>query len=319
MIGDLGRLRQILLNLLSNAVKFTEHGEVVVSVRSHQSGERLQLDVYVRDTGIGISKDQASRLFQSFSQADSSIARRYGGTGLGLAISKRLAEAMDGSLTAESSGVPGEGSTFKLRVLLDAAPASALNAVPVRHPVDLSGRRALIVDDNATNRRILSAQLARWKVKALDVASGDDALKLIESGDHFDVVLLDLFMPGMDGVALAEAIKKAKPKDGPKLVLVSSAAMREHGASVDALLAKPVKPSALYDALVTVLAGAEPRFKLERAPDASSDPRAGQAPPAQDPAGRGQRGQPETGDTPAGQHGLYPRCCRRWPAGNRST
>jgi signal transduction histidine kinase/CheY-like chemotaxis protein len=271
-IGDLGRLRQILINLLSNAVKFTERGEVVVSVRSHESGERVELDVDVRDTGIGISKAQANRLFQSFSQADSSIARRYGGTGLGLAISKRLAEAMDGSLTAESSGVPGEGSTFKLRVKLDAAPASALNAVPVRHPVDLSGKRALIVDDNATNRRILSAQLGRWKVKARDVPSGEDALKLIEAGDQFDVVLLDLFMPGMDGVALAEAIKKAKPKDGPKLVLVSSAAMREHGASVDALLAKPVKPSALYDALVTVLAGAEPRFKLERAPDASSDP-----------------------------------------------
>jgi signal transduction histidine kinase/CheY-like chemotaxis protein len=271
-IGDLGRLRQILINLLSNAVKFTERGEVVVSVRSHESGERVELDVAVRDTGIGISKDQASRLFQSFSQADSSIARRYGGTGLGLAISKRLAEAMDGSLVAESSGVPGEGSTFKLHVKLDAAPASALNAVPVRHPVDLSGRRALIVDDNATNRRILSAQLGRWKVKARDVASGEDALKLIDAGDQFDVVLLDLFMPGMDGVALAEAIRKARPKDGPKLVLVSSAAMREHGASVDALLAKPVKPSALYDALVTVLAGAEPRFKLERAPDASSDP-----------------------------------------------
>ncbi len=272
VIGDLGRLRQVLLNLLSNSVKFTERGEVVVSVTSHEVSERVELDVKVRDTGIGISKEQMGRLFQSFSQADSSIARRYGGTGLGLAISKRLAEAMDGSLTVESSGKPGEGSTFKLRVLLDAAPVSALNAVPVRHPVDLSGKRALIVDDNATNRRILSAQLGRWKVKARDVESGDEALKLVNAGEQFDVVLLDLFMPGMDGVALAEAIRKAKPSDGPKLVLVSSAAMREHGASVDALLAKPVKPSALYDALVTVLAGAEPRFKLERAPETPSDP-----------------------------------------------
>jgi CheY-like chemotaxis protein/anti-sigma regulatory factor (Ser/Thr protein kinase) len=272
VLGDLGRLRQILLNLLSNAVKFTERGEVIVSVASREEGERVALDVAVRDTGIGIPADQMSRLFQSFSQADSSIARRYGGTGLGLAISKRLAEAMDGSLTAESSGVAGEGSTFKLKVHLKPAPASALTAVPVRHPVDLSGKRALIVDDNATNRRILSAQLGRWKVKARDVASGDEALKLIAAGDQFDVVLLDLFMPGMDGVALAEAIKKAKPKDGPKLVLVSSAAMREHGASVDALLAKPVKPSALYDALVTVLAGVESRYKLERAPEAPSNP-----------------------------------------------
>ena len=272
VIGDLGRLRQVLLNLFSNAVKFTEHGEVVVSVSSHEAGDRIELDVAVRDSGIGIPKAQMGRLFQSFSQADSSIARRYGGTGLGLAISRRLAEAMDGTLTAESSGVAGEGSTFKVKVHLKTAPASALSAVPVRHPVDLSGKRALIVDDNATNRRILSAQLGRWKVKARDVASGEEALKLIAAGDQFDVVLLDLFMPGMDGVALADAIRAAKPKDRPKLVLVSSAAMREHGASVDALLAKPVKPSALYDALVTVLAGVETRFKLERAPETPSDP-----------------------------------------------
>jgi signal transduction histidine kinase/CheY-like chemotaxis protein len=272
VIGDLGRLRQILLNLLSNAVKFTEHGEVVLSVASHDAGDRIELDVAVSDTGIGIPAEQMGRLFRSFSQADSSIARRYGGTGLGLAISKRLAEAMDGTLDAESSGVPGEGTTFKLKVRLTSAPASALAAVPVRHPVDLSGRRALIVDDNATNRRILSAQLARWSIKARDVASAEDALGLIKAGEHFDVVLLDLFMPGMDGVALAEAIRAAKPTDGPKLVLVSSAAMREHGASVDALLPKPVKPSALYDALVTVLAGAEPRFKLERAPEVAADP-----------------------------------------------
>ena len=125
----------------------------------------------MRDTGIGIPTDQMGRLFQSFSQADSSIARRYGGTGLGLAISRRLAEAMDGSLTAESSGVPGEGSTFKLRVLLDAAPASALSAVPSSPARRPAGKRALIVDDNATNRRILSAQLGRWKVKARDVES----------------------------------------------------------------------------------------------------------------------------------------------------
>ena len=151
VIGDLGRLRQILLNLLSNAVKFTEKGEVVVTVDSQIEGEEVALHVAVRDTGIGIPKNQMGRLFQSFSQADSSIARRYGGTGLGLAISKRLAEAMDGSLVAESSGKPGKGSTFKLAVRLHTAPASALVSVPARHPIDLGGKRALIVDDNATN------------------------------------------------------------------------------------------------------------------------------------------------------------------------
>ncbi|MEP7157972.1 MAG: GAF domain-containing protein [Chloroflexota bacterium] len=272
VMGDLGRLRQILLNLLSNAVKFTETGEVHVSVDSQADGDHIDLHVAVRDTGIGIPAEQMARLFQSFSQADSSIARRYGGTGLGLAISKRLAEAMNGSLTAESSGKPGEGSTFRLAVRLKTAPASALASVPVRHPVDLSGKRALIVDDNATNRRILSAQLSRWAVKVRDVETAEAALALIRSGDEFDVVLLDLFMPGMDGVALANAIRAAKPKGGPKLVLVSSAAMREHGAAVDALLSKPVKPSALYDALVTVFSGVESRFKLDRAPEMPSDP-----------------------------------------------
>ena len=272
VMGDLGRLRQILLNLLSNAVKFTEKGEVVVSVDNLVSGEQVALQVTVRDTGIGIPPDQMGRLFQSFSQADSSIARRYGGTGLGLAISKRLAEAMGGSLTAESSGKPGEGSTFRLSVRLRTAPASALASIPVRHPIDLGGKRALIVDDNATNRRILSAQLSRWSIKARDVESAEAALAVLKSGEEFDVVLLDLFMPGMDGVALADAIRATKPANLPKLILVSSAAMREHGASVDALLPKPVKPSALYDALVTVLAGVEPRFKLERAPEMASDP-----------------------------------------------
>ena len=272
VMGDLGRLRQILLNLLSNAVKFTEKGEVVVSVDSQTEGDIVDLRVTVRDSGIGIPPDQMGRLFQSFSQADSSIARRYGGTGLGLAISRRLAEAMDGSLSAESSGKPGEGSLFKLAVRLRTAPASALASVPVRHPVDLGGKRALIVDDNATNRRILSAQLSRWAVKVRDVESAQAALALLKGGEEFDVVLLDLFMPGMDGVALAKAIRDARPKDGPKLVLVSSAAMREHGASVDALLPKPVKPSALYDALVTVFSGVESRFKIDRAPEMSSDP-----------------------------------------------
>ena len=143
VIGDLGRLRQILLNLLSNAIKFTEQGEVLVSVSSEVNNDKVDLQITVKDTGIGIPADQMGRLFQSFSQADSSIARRYGGTGLGLAISRRLAEAMDGSLAADSSGIAGEGSTFKLHVRLPSAPASALPAVPVRHPVDLGGRRAL--------------------------------------------------------------------------------------------------------------------------------------------------------------------------------
>jgi GAF domain-containing protein/DNA-binding response OmpR family regulator len=271
VVGDMGRLRQILLNLLSNAIKFTERGEVVLSVESRDAGSETELNIYVRDTGIGIPEEQMGRLFQSFSQADSSIARRYGGTGLGLAISRRLAEAMNGSLSAESSGVAGQGSTFKLSVRLPAAPASALTAVPVRPSVDLGGKSALIVDDNATNRRILTAQLKRWAINVKDTESPETALKWMRAGERFDVCLLDLFMPGMDGIALADAIRAATPKDTPKLVLVSSAAMREHGASFDALLPKPVKPSALLDALVTVFATGAPQLRLQRAPETATD------------------------------------------------
>jgi CheY-like chemotaxis protein len=278
-VGDLGRLRQIVLNLLSNAVKFTEKGEVVVSVRGVPSGnagpdQRWEIHLDVRDTGIGIPPDRMDRLFLSFSQADTSISRRYGGTGLGLAISRRLAEAMDGSLDAESSGVPGEGATFHLVVRVPGAPASA---VPVRSldiPVELVGRTVLIVDDNATNRRILAAQLARWSIETRETASPKEALEWIRAGERFDVALVDLLMPELDGLALADAIRAARPSNGPRIVLVSSAAVRERGnPSVDAVLTKPVKPSALHDTLVTVLAG--PRSgaaakRASRAPEPSS-------------------------------------------------
>ena len=276
--GDQGRLRQILLNLLSNAVKFTEKGEIVVTVRGAEvagrgrnARSRWQLAVDVRDTGIGITADGMDRLFQSFSQADASISRRYGGTGLGLAISRRLAMAMDGELTAESSGMPGEGATFHLIVRLDAAPASAVRRHEDREVVDLAGRRVLIVDDNATNRRILTAQLARWSVRTRDTASSEEALEWIRAGEQFDVALLDLFMPGLDGLALADAIRAARPTNAPKLVLVSSAAVRERAhPALDAVLPKPVKPSALHDVLVTVLA--QPGDRTDRAARAPERP-----------------------------------------------
>jgi GAF domain-containing protein/DNA-binding response OmpR family regulator len=276
--GDQGRLRQIVLNLLSNAIKFTESGEIVVSVRAtpiKESGRkagangRWEVAVDVRDTGIGIPADRIERLFQSFSQADSTISRRFGGTGLGLAISRRLAEAMDGSLAAESSGVPGEGATFSLSVRLDGADPAALPKQRDRDLVEITGRRALIVDDNATNRRILTAQLARWSMLTRDTASPVEALEWIRAGERFDVVLLDLLMPEMDGLAFADAIRAAKQPTRPKLVLVSSIAMRERGhPSLDAVLTKPVKPSALHDTLVNVLSDAGTGDeKVQRAPE----------------------------------------------------
>jgi GAF domain-containing protein/CheY-like chemotaxis protein len=276
--GDQGRLRQILLNLLSNAVKFTEKGEIVVSVRAApavavgrgRARECWQVNVDVRDTGIGITAEGMDRLFQSFSQADASISRRYGGTGLGLAISRRLAEAMEGELSAESSGLPGEGATFHLVVRLDGAPVSAVKRQAERQLVDLAGRNVLIVDDNATNRRILAAQLARWSIRTRATASSNEALDLLRRGESFDVVLLDLFMPELDGIALADAIRTSVEKP-PKLVLVSSAAVKERAnPSLDAVLTKPVKPSALHDVLVTVLASAGPSDRTVRTPDRPS-------------------------------------------------
>jgi len=283
--GDQGRLRQIVLNLLSNAVKFTDAGEILVSVsvapstptrggNGSKAGSKggWEVAVDVRDSGIGIPADRMGRLFQSFSQADESISRRYGGTGLGLAISRRLAEAMHGELRAESSGVPGEGATFHLVVRLDAALPSAVPARRDRDVVELAGRRVLIVDDNATNRRILSAQLARWSITTRETASPREALEWVRAGDQFDVVLLDLLMPELDGLALADAIRAAEPPHPPRIVLVSSVAMRERGhPSLDGVLTKPVKPSALHDTLVTVLAMGDARRRVaERAPDAPS-------------------------------------------------
>jgi signal transduction histidine kinase/CheY-like chemotaxis protein len=276
IVGDVGRLRQIVLNMLSNAVKFTDEGEVVVTVAARRVGERdltpsrWEIGVDVRDTGIGIPADRMSRLFQSFSQADTSISRRFGGTGLGLAISRRLAEAMDGSLSAESPGVPGEGATFHLVIHADEAAREALPSHPsLDAPLeDMAGRIALVVDDNATNRLILSRQLQRWGLAVRDTASPREALEWVESGQPFDLALLDLVMPEMDGLALAAAVHAARSSGGPRIVLISSFGLHDQKQpGIDAFLTKPVKPSALHDTLATVLAtDGAPVVRRERAP-----------------------------------------------------
>ena len=266
LIGDAGRLRQVVLNLLSNAVKFTEHGEVLVTVGGSEvrvgtkrRPATLEIRVDVRDTGIGIPADAMDRLFQSFSQVDASIARRYGGTGLGLAISRRLAELMDGSLTAESSGVPGEGTTFHLVVHMPVGRPDAIAAArPKRIEADLTGRTVLIVDDNATNRRILVAQTARWGMVPRETGSPAEALGWLEHGDRFDIVLSDLLMPEMDGLDFAARVGQANGAEArPPLVILSSIGLRDREeTAVAGWLAKPVKPSALHDMIATVLLGA---------------------------------------------------------------
>ena len=264
LVGDAGRLRQMVLNLLSNAVKFTESGEVVVTVSgAPMSGRRAEgrweIGIDVRDTGIGIQPDAMGKLFQSFSQVDASIARRYGGTGLGLAISRRLAELMDGTLTAESSGVPGEGSVFRLAVrMAEASPDAVASVRPMRIAADLTGRSVLIVDDNATNRRILVAQTARWGMVAKATGSPREALDWLRAGERFEIALFDLLMPELDGLELAEAVAGLASGVAATMpvVILSSIGMREReGAHIASWLAKPVKPSALHDTIATLLLG----------------------------------------------------------------
>jgi PAS domain S-box-containing protein len=261
IVGDATRLRQILVNLLSNAVKFTDTGEVVLSVdgealASGDAGGKHRLHFAVRDTGIGIAEDRLSRLFESFSQLDASTTRRFGGTGLGLAISKRLAELMGGTIWAESRA--GEGSTFHFTIGAEEAPAPA-PAHERGAPPQLRGRRVLIVDDNPTNRHILRRQAESWGMLARDTAYPAQALEWIGRGDPFDLAILDMQMPGMDGVTLAAEIRRFRDARSLPLVMLTSLGSREEvQGSVEfaACLTKPVKPSQLYDTLMNVFGAA---------------------------------------------------------------
>jgi signal transduction histidine kinase/DNA-binding response OmpR family regulator len=255
IVGDVTRLRQILLNLLSNAVKFTEKGEVVLTVRAQLlSGGKAELTFAVRDTGIGLSTEVMGRLFQSFSQADSSTTRKYGGTGLGLAISKRLAELMGGRMWAQSEGA-GKGSMFFFSIVApigEPQPARQREFVGVQ-PL-LQGKRLLVVDDNATNRRVLDLQTAKWGMASRSTESPQEALRWLGGGEAFDLAILDMHMPEMDGVALARRIRENNGK--LPLVLFSSLGRREVGEDdklFAAFLGKPVRQSQLYDTLVGLL------------------------------------------------------------------
>ncbi|MEA3350179.1 MAG: response regulator, partial [Chloroflexota bacterium] len=250
VIGDVTRLRQILVNLLSNAVKFTDSGEVVVKVHSTLvENKQYELHFSVRDTGIGIPKDKIKKLFQSFSQADSSMTRKYGGTGLGLAISSQLAQQMGGKMWVESK--VGRGSTFNFRILVDAQAGAKRLVSNVTQP-QITGKRILIVDDNATNRLILVRQTESWGMAPSAVSSGPEALALFEEGHKFDMAILDMQMPEMDGFTLAKKIEKKVHKSLPLIILTSITRQetRTGDAKIDAFLNKPIKASALFDVLI---------------------------------------------------------------------
>ena len=285
IVGDGTRLRQILVNLLGNAIKFTEHGEVVVSVETDRDRDvslslslsPISIHFSVRDTGLGIPPDRMNRLFQSFSQVDASTTRRFGGTGLGLAISKRLTELMGGTMWAESDGVPGKGSTFHFTIQAEVAPALATRAYLQGIQPGLEGKRVLIVDDNATNRRILTLQTQSWGMLPRDTGSPAEALAWIRRGDPFDVAFLDFQMPDMDGLALAASIRRLRDPSALPLVMLSSLGKRE--AQVEAgewaaFLLKPIKASQLYNALVGIFgieAGLTPAPRAATQPQFDAD------------------------------------------------
>ncbi len=267
VIGDVTRLRQVLINLINNAVKFTEKGEVAISVSdatepgrdealrlSGRAGETRLLRFSVRDTGIGIPDEHRDRLFQSFSQVDASTTRRYGGTGLGLAISKRLVEMMGGKIWVESEGAAGKGSTFHFTMPLKIAENAAEVAWAGEQP-QLRGRRVLIVDDNPTNRRILSLQTQAWGMHPIDMALPAQALQRIRQGDAFDVAILDMQMPEMDGLTLAREIRRHPAGRSLPLIMLTSLFESSEGAEevgFAANLNKPIKPSVLYNVLASV-------------------------------------------------------------------
>ena len=279
VVGDVTRLRQILVNLLGNAIKFTPQGDVTIEVHltpAPAAAPRspalplivnfdarpgpvamMELHFSVHDTGIGIAPEQMDRLFKSFSQVDASTTRHYGGTGLGLAISKSLAELMGGRMWVESA--VGKGSTFHFTIQVQPAPGPAQAPLKGAQP-QLAGARLLIVDDNPTNRRILTLQARKWGMLPHDVSSGTEALQLLRKDEAFDLAMLDMQMPGMDGVTLAGEIRKLRGPETLPIVLLTSMgnaleAIELSTSPFAACLTKPIKQNQLHDVLLQVMGG----------------------------------------------------------------
>ena len=265
VIGDPGRLRQIIVNLVGNAIKFTDEGEVVVSVLVDETADvSVVLRFIVRDTGIGIPPEKQRRIFDSFTQADTSTTRKYGGTGLGLTISARLVELMGGRIWVESE--PGKGSAFNFTVHLGLWKGPPIRYIPEKL-FNMEELPVLVVDDNNTNRRILEEMLKNWRMSPSLADSGAAALKMLlkasSTGTPYRLMLLDINMPSMDGFQLAELIREERQWDDLVIIILTSSGMRGDSThcrnlGIAAYLIKPVKQSALLDAIMTVLGSVEP-------------------------------------------------------------
>ena len=260
LCGDPGRLRQILINLVGNSIKFTQKGEVAIyTTLESEDATHAVIRVSVTDTGIGVPNDRMDRLFQSFSQVDSSTTRKYGGTGLGLTISKQLAEKMGGGIGVESE--EGKGSTFWFTAVFEKQPEGREKKMVV--PENIKGKRILIVDDNATNRYILREQLKLWECRYKEAPDGEQALVELKAAfinkDPFEIAIFDMQMPAMDGATLGKKVKQDSDLKNTILVLMSSMGQRGDAKQLKkigfaAYLIKPVKQSQLFDCL-SIVAG----------------------------------------------------------------
>jgi PAS domain S-box-containing protein len=256
LLGDPLRLGQILINLANNAVKFTEEGEVLIKIELiERLGDEVRLEFSLSDTGIGMTDEQMSQLFQSFSQADASTTRKYGGTGLGLAICKQLVEMMNGQISVESE--PGVGSTFKFDIRLGVSDA-ARTEEQQQEVAELNGMRVLVVDDNPHAREALSSHLRHWSFEVKEAASGDQSLEILGSAPKpFELVLMDLVMPGLDGLETTQRIKSGDLPHTPKVILVTAHSEDEYRdepsfENLDGTMTKPVNPSLLFNGILDV-------------------------------------------------------------------
>jgi len=275
VVGDMGRIRQVLTNLAGNAIKFTETGYVLIELTGSDGADGMvDLTVRVQDTGIGIPEDKLEAVFEKFSQVDNSSTRRHEGTGLGLAITSRLVSLMDGRIRAEST--IGKGSVFTIEMSMPVDTSATPSRIV---PIDVTGARVLVIDDNAVNRSILIEQLTAWGFDSCAAVSGQEGLDVLAAAAQFDVpvdvIILDYHMPDMDGVMTARAIRQTYGPDKPAIVMLTSMDIKSADANINkgavqATLMKPARSSLLLETLVEVLQAAAQSRSGAEAPKVTS-------------------------------------------------